>query len=685
MTCRAAGGILAAFVFWGCASIPRGAYGVDELMIEGAHQLAEGAIRRCLLTVERNRFQITLGFASSDCQAPAFDTFPPALELWTWPWSEWGELNPAVVDVDRARVERFYRARGFYDARVVDVRYEPERAEDPSLELAPGQCDPDQDACAASITFVVEEGSPIAVGRVEIEGLAGLPAAVQAEVRGSADLPSTGQRFDELDFDRGESSLAERLAEASYAAAQVRGVARLDHAAKLAHINYQVEPGPAYSFGQVHVRGHRELPTGPIVGAASIGRGRPYRQSALDEVQREVYALGAFSAVQIDRVLDHHAHEVDLKVTVRPLEYDAFRLGVGIMAGALQRTKGAHVDSVPQWDIHLLGSYERRHIVGTLGKLRIEDRPRLIWKAPFPEIGDDQLGNVLRVRLSEPGLIEARTELVAEALWDYGPDPFEGFLRSDVALRLSAQRGFLRRHLFARLALEHDRYLVPSTERRDPEQAAEISSNYTYSFAEQNLRVDLRDDQVRPRRGALLLLNTSQSVLSVLSDWTLVRLVPDARAYLPLPFGMTFALRFALGALFIIDAARSLDPDSTRLGPQAYRLRGGGAQSNRGFVAGELGGDEDGGIRRWEASLELRMRLGEQFGFTLFFDMGNVSQQRAFGLDVPNPAVGCGLRYSTLVGTLRGDVGFRLAGQGRSTQLLLGQPGAVHLTIGEAF
>jgi len=333
----------------------------------------------------------------------------------------------------------------------------------------------------------------------------------------------------------------------------------------------------------------------------------------------------------------------------------------------------------------LLGRYERRQLFGGLGKLRLEDQPRLIFGVPFPQLEHAQLGNVLRARLTQPALIEARTKLVVDGLLDYGPDPFQGFLRWDIAVSLGVERSFLRRALAARLTLQHDQYLVDSGQQSSSE--TPIPESYAYSFLEQELRLDLRDDEVRPHRGAWFSLRTAESVRTPLSDWTTFQIAPDARAFLPLPLATTLAFRLALAAILVSDARPDLDPVSRALGPNAYRLRGGGAQSNRGFVAGELGVGSDGGIRRWESSVELRLRLGSEFGITLFYDMGDVNDQPHFRFDEANPAAGFGFRHLSPVGTLRADFGFRLGELDADAQdhTLFGQPGALHITIGEAF
>lgn len=667
----------------GCASVPHGQYGVDAISIEGAHQLSEDAIQRCLLTMERDRFGVVLGVSSAGCQSPPFDSSPPRLELWRWPWTEWTTLNVAVLDVDRQRIERFYRARGFYDARVVEVRYDPAQAAEPAAAAA-GGCDPNHDSCTVRIQIVVEEGQPLHVGRVEVSGLDALPDEVRRRVLDEA-LLEPGARFDELDYDRGKQRLIEHLAEESYAEAKVKGQVRLDHERKLADASYQVELGPSYRFGDVSVAGQGTLPAAPIAAAAAIERGLPYRQSALSEVQREVYALGAFSSVEVDRELDAETHEARLRITVKPLDPNSFRVGVGVTSGAVQRTLGESVDSVPQWDTHLLARYERRHLLGSLGKLRLEDQPRLIFGAPFPQFRDEQLGNVLRVRLTQPGVVEARTLLTVDGLFDYGPDAFRGFLRWDIALSLGLERSFLRRALWARVAVEHDRYLVNADAQTNDNEPPPDS--YLYSFLEQDLRLDLRDDEVWPRQGAWFGLRTTESVRTPLSDWTSFQIGPDARGFLPLPFQMTLALRFALAALIITDSKPDLDAESRARGPNAYRLRGGGAQSNRGFVAGKLGAGDDGGVRRWESSAELRLRLGNQLGLALFYDMGDVNAEPRFRFNEPNPSLGFGARYLTPVGTIRGDFGFRLGSANDDDEkgTLFGHPGALHITLGEAF
>lgn len=688
---------LVAALLCACASVPKGQYAVESLSFEGMKQMDPEALSRCLLTTERASFELRLGIQSADCSEPPFDSSAPDLQLWSWPWTDWPPFNAAVLRVDKARVERWYQARGFYDARVVDVRVEPKAA----VQMSPeeGDCDPEKELCKADITIIVEEGEPLRVGDIAIEGIDGIPTDLQKALReGEVVLPGT--RFDEHDYNLSKEWLAERLAEGGYPDAHVSGEVRLDHPLKRANVQYKIEPGPRYHFGEVRVEGQDSLPVDPIVAAADVPKGEVFRQSMLTEVQQEVYALGAFSAVTVERELDGETHEAHIRIKVSPLDKHAFRIGVGLTSGAQQRTATGTYESVPQWDIHLSARYEQRHVFNTLGRLRVEEKPRLIYPQQFPGTTKlPRLGNLLSVQLNEPGLLEKRTDLIGSARWDLGPDPFLAFMRSDISLRLAATRAFFRPLFLGTVALEYDRLILMGSDFLND---LERPVDYRYTFLEQNVVMDLRNDDVQPRRGVYARAQATEALLVPgLSDWTMFGLQGDLRGYLPLPFGMVLAGRFAAAANFITDVSTRIPaasdfttapdlpapPESRTLGPTAYRLRAGGAQSDRGYLAGEVGAGLAGGIRRWEASIELRIRLGESLAFVTFYDMANVTQSSGFGFGNSHPSIGGGLRYLTVIGALRFDVGFRLNGTDsvKSTVLLLNKPGAIHLTIGEAF
>jgi hypothetical protein len=343
----------------------------------------------------------------------------------------------------------------------------------------------------------------------------------------------------------------------------------------------------------------------------------------------------------------------------------------------------------------VFGNYERRHVLGTLGRLSVEERPRLIFNQPFPAFPDPTYGNILAFRVNQPGLVEARSDLFLDSAWDFGPDAFLGFRRHDLFGRLGIRRGYLRRAVVATLAVQQDFFLVPRGDNPTSD-GSPTPTPYGYSFVEQDLRVDLRDNRVRPTLGAYFGLNASEALRWAASDWTLFRLIPEARGYLPLPLDMVWATRLAAGAIFINDASPGLDALSQQLGPTSYRLRGGGANGNRGFLPGRLGAGVQGGLRRWEASTELRLALGEALGLVGFIDLGDVNASPFFRFYRLNTSAGAGLRYHTPIGVLRLDAGFRIPSwQSTDGSVAVDEttdyfpfshtPGALHFTVGESF
>jgi hypothetical protein len=365
------------------------------------------------------------------------------------------------------------------------------------------------------------------------------------------------------------------------------------------------------------------------------------------------------------------------------------------MSGAVQRTSTSELESVPQWDVHLVTSYERRHLFGSPARARIEERPRVIYKDDFPRPTPPEFGNIVKLGLTYPGLIEPRTESFFETAWDYGPEPFLGFVRSDIYFRLGSQRRFFRGALTATLALQQDLFVVDPSEG-NVSSDGEPQTSYGLSFLEQDVRLDFRDNPARPRSGAYFGLRTTEAPRWQGSDWTMFTLSPEARSFVPLFWDVVWATRAQVSAIVISNANAELDPVSRERGPTTYRLRGGGANSNRGFLAGELGAGPTGGVRRWQLLSELRIPFGESFVLAGFLDLGDVNEAAEFRFDHWNASAGHGFRYYTVLGAIRLDFGYRIPAWQRAdgsngiepdaNELwLLGVPGAIHLTIGDAF
>jgi outer membrane translocation and assembly module TamA len=727
-----------------CATIPKGRYGVDKLELEGVSQLDPFALRACLATRERDRLSIDLSKEPAPtCGEPPFDARRIHLQLWRWPWSDWPLYDPSVFERDLARIERWYRARGYYGARILDARSQPEAA------LHGTRTEEDR----IQLNVRIEEGQPIRVQSVTIEGTNTLEGKLGLTLIEALEQMEPESRFDEAEFDHIKGQVERMLRDEGYALAAVEGQAEIDPKARQAAIHFVVKSGPLMELGDVCVEGHGKLPAKLILQASDLRPGRPFSESDIEDARTRVYQLRVLSEVEIvtgsvdpktgsaqfederqgewlawqnGAPANPEAEEnervcrlakgkgkrprVPVEIRVKPGKLYRVGVGAGIQIGVEDGQRA--INATQQWDTHVFGYAEVRNFLGGLRRLRLEERPKLIFLAPFPRAVDSEgnrevvrLGNNLSALFEWPAFVEARTLLRVLAVWDRGPDPYGGgFIRDDINFGVGPSRGFLKNRLNVTMTVNVNPYVPQSvylrTEATPPNILAE--ERYNLLFLQQTFEWDTRDDKSSARRGSYLRLELHETLPP--SSWGYVRITPEARQYFPLPYGLVLALRAGIGMISIYDSDAKTE-ELRRLGPRPYRLRGGGPYSVRGVQAGALGMRDvnengfPGGTRSWIASLELRVPLGDSLGIGTFLDAGDVdggsSEEKArFRLDHPNTTLGAGLRYKTIVGPLRLDVGWLVPGlQGKRDDAqdvdrddpLFKFQGAVHLTIGEAF
>jgi hypothetical protein len=213
---------------------------------------------------------------------------------------------------------------------------------------------------------------------------------------------------------------------------------------------------------------------------------------------------------------------------------------------------------------------------------------------------------------------------------------------------------------------------------------------YRVAWLEQFIRVDLRDSTVDPRAGFFGEVRLEQGLTAVASDFNYLKVVPEARGFVPLGTKrVVLALRAMVGYLHPMGGEDS---------PVTRRLHLGGSTDHRGFSAGRLSppmnGIPLGGNGSVLLSSDLRIRIvelaGNWLGFTAFFDAGDCTGTfDDLDLSLLHLAVGGSLQYVTPIGAIRVGTGVRLnrleeVTEGR-TNPDPGQRIAFYLTIGGAF
>jgi outer membrane protein assembly factor BamA len=618
-------------------------------------------------------------------------------------------LDEALLERDLERVERFFQARGFHEAKVTGARV---------IRSGPD---------SVRVVIVVNEGLPVHIGAaggplaVQLSGLETLDdSRVIAAIIAAS--PEPGDVLDETEYEQSKRQMRHILGDAGYAFARVSGRSDVDLSRHEARLRFEIDAGPRARFGEVKISGLASVPENVVRQSLLITAGDEYSSSALEDARRALVNLGVFAAVNVNADTSRpESRRVPVEFSVQETAPRTIRLGGGARLDALQLSSS------------LTASWEHRNFLGGLRQLALEARPGVVLfptrMSDFPSLAAPDRVMVqgsFEARFAQPSFIEGRTKGLLSASVQVRPllytdtlanEPILGFL--EIATRAGLERPFFSHTLFLTPALNWQAALP--VDYRDltlgtlspAVESTEVENLYIF-YPELVARLDLRDDPLDPKRGFLLSNSFQVAVPVVGGSVSDVRVRPEMRFYVT-KSRLTLAVRGTTGLLF----PRGYDADDK----QTILFRGffsGGPFSNRGYAFqgvgphGTLPLTSDGGVRcntnavvvdpgclrplggltLWEASVELRfpLRFLDPLGMVVFLDSSDVRPGRAdYGIGTPHLAPGIGLRYPTPVGPVRLDVGLRVLEalgseepQGSPPELF-GAPLTLHLAVGQAF
>jgi outer membrane protein assembly factor BamA len=683
-----------------CSQLPSGRYAVDAVELDGTSRISASEIQERIATAPSPKF---LGlFRGVVFDYELFDRY--------------------VLERDLARIERFYRARGYYEAKARAGRVE-----------ASGNGH-------VRVTVVVDEGPPVMVGDVRLEGLTALPiddaAAVLAQVRRR---PRKGRPFDEEDYEKAQTRIVAALTDRGYAFASVKGGVEVDLIRHVADIEFKLTPGETAKLGPVTISGIGGIPEPPVRRALDLIEGEPYSTSRLEAARRAVLALGVFADVEIAPILDNKASRViPISVSVSPSDLRAVKLGGGFELDAVRA------------DLHLAAGWEDRNFLGGLRRLTIEERPGVVlYPTTVPQFQKPTnllFENRARLELRQPGLFEARTSGTIRGEFSMYPVLFggtppatgaiQGYREVNVGVGLDRTFGPLYVSAFYNVQTG-----FPFRYDSAPECSAVIAGaaaddscagqkNVVVTYYSVRTTLDFRDDALHPHSGLFVGNDLQIAGYPAFGGGagTLVardfRVQPEVRGYVPISRHWTLALRASAG--FVLPQNYGAQFDDPARSPDDLQLvyfRGffsGGPNSNRGYSYRGVGPRDivpffvpniasaqeacrrdaslpdcdrfpTGGLSLWEAALEVRFPLLGALGGATFCDASDVSRRR-FGFARLNPHLSCGagLHYDTPVGPVRLDVGYQIPHlqvqpETDPSEQPVGAPYAISIGIGEAF
>ncbi|MDB4969946.1 MAG: surface antigen [Myxococcales bacterium] len=584
-------------------------------------------------------------------------------------------FDPLAFQIDLHRIELYYRARGFFDARVVStdiVQGGPRHSVDVKINL--------------------DEGPATKLAAVKLGGLDTMGDDAR-DIR-SYFLLKKGQLFDYEFYLAQKDLIEQRLKALGYAFADVQGHIVVDRDRRLADVALVVTAGPRAVLGQVEIRGLEHIDARKLLRHGGLVPGTRFSLDALADARSKISNLRLFSLVNLEyHANPDHPDVVDLVLTVKESTLRAWRVGAGVSFDFQRMEVRGRL-------LHM-----RRYFLDGMRTLQLRLEPAYVTVPNFWQPVRHGPAATAEAELTQLDVIFPRDELKVTVGYDLGLE--YAFQYHGPRAQLGYSRTFFHDRLQVGLSYNFQEFLFFNTDPallQDPalsSQAYGYINPYRLGWWYQEIALDLRDRALDARRGGYFAIHAEEGGIYAGGSFTYEKLLSEARGYLALGSRIVIAGRTEFGQIFVQGQYGS---------PITRRFYLGGPDTHRGFnynrlslqipsgLAGSpalpVGGDE-----MFLTQVEARVKVVRLFGAWLelagFVDAGDVAAPTGvrgdrISLAQLHYATGGGLRYKTLLGTIRADVGVRLNRLGvmEPDGTPNPDPGsrvAFHLSIGEPF
>ncbi|MFH5831497.1 outer membrane protein assembly factor [Halalkalibaculum sp. DA3122] len=572
-------------------------------------------------------------------------------------WKRGGhEVNEEEILRDVIRIRRYYERRGFPGVR---VRHQIETGKKDWKRV---------------VRYVIEENTPITIREVDYR--------VVAEDREREYITSSrsyrqarqrhefqpGRRYQTIREPEIIGMFTDLLKNLGFAFADVNIIANVDSLQTAASVTIELVPGPETYFDEINVTGNKTVSENYVVREAALKKTERFSQDQLQQAQREIFNhhLFRFATINVPEQQHDSTLRVDINLREYPLRSVQFLGGVG--TEDLLRGQAS-------WTHRNL--FHRGHRFTATGRASfIEQSLNLDYLLPY-------IFNTKSSMVFSPFAQHILERRIYELFHGGITNSFIYRYREDLTGTASYQ---FTRNL--ELSEQFDEAL-PDTSFEYDLSSFQLSGYYSPGFTS------------RGQQGWVVQPYAEFSGLFGGAAFSFQKFSVDLRRFTRISSSTTLATRLQLGGI------SNVAQDSL---PQNIRYYLGGTSSIRGWGRNELGPKRarfdstgafqgyapTGGQAQLGFNLEIRQQLNtfiNGFGIAVFVDGGQVWRRMSTVGDRPIQfALGGGLRYSSPIGPIRIDVGYKLNPTDEDLNLYGGTDYGnnfdrigIHFSVGQAF
>ena len=447
-----------------------------------------------------------------------------------------------------------------------------------------------------------------------------------------------GKRFRTMDFTTTKKKIVRHLEETGYPTYSMNAKAFVDVDLYKVDIKMTIDKGEKKYFSTTEINNSAKVDNKLILEEIVYEEGELYNVQKLEESYDNIYRLGVFDKIKMEADFNKSEGKTPLTITLEEGKTKEFASNIGYDTEEGARGGLEYID---------------HNFFGNMRELRAGVKVSERGYNAFTSFYDPRI-----IENELLGKLSFRNEL-GYSKWDY-----DAYVEKLFTERVTFGK-FYKQDIFG-TKRRFDHFFGFQMEHSEIESGipAFLSGNYLINSLFYRFVLDARDDIMDAKNGYYTSLYVEKSMKQIGSEIDYLKVLGEAR-YIKEFDPMVWAIKLKVGSI-------------TEETPPFKHFFLGGAMSNRGYEYRDLGVHSGayplGGLSMIDGSLEGRYYMTENFSLVGFVDVSKLSLDvNEFGADWYT-SYGTGLRYLSIIGPLRLDVGFPTDGGF-----------ALHLGIGQVF